>query len=118
MQFTEQKWVGHRVCYRVLEKMAALRTILTSSSCAAFRSHRSISFAVPLNAKAKSQNDPIKKLFVEKLNEFKSKGSVSNFACIIVVWCPYFYHYQLLECAFVYVPLNLFYQKMVHGLLY
>ncbi len=63
--------------------MAALRILFNSPSCVAFRSHRSISFAVSLNAKAKTQDDPIKKLFVEKLNEFNSKGSVSNFALFL-----------------------------------
>lgn len=56
--------------------MAAIWTRLTSSSFVGLRSQRSISIVAPLNAKANAQDDPIKKLFVEKLNEFKSKGNV------------------------------------------
>lgn len=58
------------------KKMAALSNKLPSSFAMLF-TRRHLSVATAFNAKAKNQEDPIKKLFLEKMSEFKSKGDVS-----------------------------------------
>lgn len=43
-----------------------------------FRTYRSLSTSYLLNSKANVTDDPVKKLFLDKLAEFKSKKNVSN----------------------------------------
>ena len=58
--------------------MAAGLKRFWSLSSPLFHAQRSLSTAVVVNAKSKAPDDPIKKLFLEKLNEFNTKGNVSN----------------------------------------
>ena len=62
---------------------AALRRFWSLSSL--YHAQRSLSTAVVVNAKSKTPDDPIKKLFLEKLNEFNSKGNVSDFLSLYIL---------------------------------
>ena len=64
--------------------MATMWMKLRSVSWATYRSQRCLSVAAALNAKTKTQGDPIKQLFLDKLADFKSKGSVSYCTLYII----------------------------------
>ena len=60
--------------------MAAVRLLRTVHSNTIFQARRNLATSVVLSNKAKEIKDPVQKLFLDKLNEYKTKSKSGQIA--------------------------------------